>query len=104
MQIRIETDEHSIRLWLPTSMLKARVFYRILRHGAGKNAKNAEKAIKKQPSESLPEPATQEQNTALTRKQQLELYRTLRAAIKANGHFNIVEIESADGDKVLIRV
>ena len=129
MKIRIKADGHNIRLWLPTSLLKSRICYSILRHGVGKissgvrkNEKKAENATKEQTEngsldaavqvENLPqpqsdnslEPTAQQEAIIITRKLQLEMYNVIKHAIKTHGHFNLVEVESADGQKVLIRV
>ena len=137
MKIRIKAEGHNIRLWLPTSILKSRVFYRVLTHGVEKithgvvkNAENTENATQEQTENSsfevavqiekspqsqsdnlpqskpnnLPELPTQQETVQFTRKQQLEMYRILKQVIKTRGHFNLVEVESADGQRVLIRV
>ena len=104
MKIRIKAEGCNIRIWLPTSMLKSRIFYKILRHGVEKNDKIIQHSSEEQPSEGLPEIVTQKSKTPLTRAQQLTMYQALKDAIKTHGHFNLVEIESSKGEKVLIRV
>lgn len=129
MKIRIKADGHNIRLWLPTSLLKSRIFYHILQHGVGKiasgvrkNAKNDENITQVGPKNDAAEsvvqvkdltqpqlnnslePTAQQERIFITRKLQLEMYRAIRHAIKTHGHFNLVEVESADGQRVLIRV
>ena len=120
MKIRIKADGHNIRLWLPTSILKTRIFYRVLTHGGEKivhgirkNAKNdvqietiqlQSNNLPEQSEINLSQESAQQETIQLTRKQQLELYRILKNIIKTRGHFNLVEVESATGEKVLIRV
>ncbi|MCH5159384.1 MAG: hypothetical protein J1F66_00860 [Clostridiales bacterium] len=103
MKIRIKADRHNIHLWLPTSLLKSRICYHILQNGVRKNAKNAEISTREQ-EENVPKLPTQQKTVCISRKQQLDMYKALRQVIKTRGHFNIVEVESADGQKVLIRV
>ena len=91
MKIHIKADGHNIRLWLPTSLLKTRIFYHILRNGVEKNEKNDKNE-------------TRFRFTFQSRKQQLEAYAVLKRAIRQHGHFNLVEVDNADGEKVLIRV
>ena len=110
MKIRIKADGHNIRLWLPTSLLKSRVGYQILSHGVGKISNGVRKSAnnddntESQSQDYLPQKPKQSDTPPFTRKQQLEIYAALKHAIKTHGHFNLVEIESADGEKVLIRV
>ena len=94
MKIRIKADGHNIRLLLPTSLLKSRIGYQILSHGVKKISHGVEKNAKN------------DENTVppLTREQQLTIYAAIKHAIKTRGHFNLVEIESADGSKVIIRI
>ena len=111
MKIHIKSEGHNIRLWLPTSLLKSRFGYRLLNNGVekiangvGKNAENDEITQSEQSKNELSETATSAKVVPFTREQHLKMYAALRHAIKTHGHFNLVEIESVDGDKVLIRV
>ena len=110
MRIYIKADGHNIRLWLPTSLLKSRIGYQILSHGVGKNSHgvvksaNNDENTESQLQDYSPQGLTQSDILPFTRKQQLEIYAALKHAIKTHGHFNIVEVESADGEKVIIRV
>ena len=100
MKIRIKADGHNIRLWLPTSLLKGRIGYSIVKQ-ALKN--NYEKQRKSNASLDR-EVEHKEFEMPISRAQVREMYAALRRVIKQNGHFNVVEVESADGEKVLIRV
>ena len=44
------------------------------------------------------------QDSCITREQVVEMYNVIKRCVKDNGHFNLVEVESHDGEKVLIRV
>ena len=88
MKLKVKADGHSIFLWVPTSVLKSRFVFNIIKSALKNNAKNANKAFE------MP----------ITRKTVLELYKLLKQCITDNGHFNLVEVESHDGEKVLIRV
>ena len=100
MKICIKADGHNLRLWLPTSLLRGRLGYSIVKQ-ALKN--NYEKQGK---DEELPDGCGKQKEfeMPLSRKQVKEMYKALRRVIKTQGHFNLVEVESADGEKVLIRV
>ena len=100
MKIRVKADGHNIRLWLPTSLLKSRLGYSIIKQAIKNNyERNSKKA-------EVPDDAVQnkEFEMPISRKQVLEMYQTLRRIIKEKGHFNLVEVHSAKGEHVLIRV
>ena len=107
MKIRNKADGHNIRLWLPTSLLKSRVGYSIIKQ-ALKN--NFEKKAKKEASDAEAEynEAVESKREAfempISYKQIREMYASLKRIIKTNGHFNLVEVEKADGSKILIKV
>ena len=99
MKIHIKADGHNIRLWLPTSLLKSRLGYNIVKQALKNNYENKKK-------KELPDDETQckECEMPISREQVRDLYATLMRVIKECGHFNLVEVNSADGQKVLIRV
>lgn len=160
MKIRVKADGHNINLWLPTSLLKSRLAYGIIKSSVKRNAKKQQKDDQNSNAE-LNETATNcievdqgdqiamrtenvganlqnaedtclqasdecnqavdnrqdvetEQPTQpqskpdgqfpITHKQVVALYKVLNKCIKANGHFNLVEVESHDGEKVIIRL
>lgn len=88
MKIKIKAEGHNISLWFPTSILKSRLAYYILKRALRDGAKKADKSFE------MP----------ITHKQVLMLYASLRQCIKANGHFNVVEVKTHDNDDVLIRI
>lgn len=108
MKIRIKAEGYNILLWLPTSLLKTRILCSILQNGVRKLAKNDENATQEQTKIDTPATiqveTTQQETIRFTRKQQLELYRTLKDIIKTQGHFNLVEVQRDNGEKVLIRI
>lgn len=87
MKIRVKADGHNINLWLPNSLLKSRFVYGIIKSSVKRNAKNEE-----------------DNQIPITHKQLVEMYNVIKQCVKANGHFNLVEVESHDGEKVLIRI
>lgn len=87
MKIRIKADGHNINLWLPNSLLKSRFVYGIIKSSVKRNAKNEE-----------------DNQIPLTHKQLVEMYNVIKQCVKVNGHFNLVDVESHDGEKVLIRI
>ena len=90
MKIRVKADGHNFALWLPTSLLKGRLGYSIVKHALQGNDDEGEQSRKRE--------------VVVTRAQVKEMYAVLRRAIKERGHFNVVEVESAKGERVLIRV
>lgn len=106
MTIRIKADGHNVRLWLPTSILKTRFGYSIVNKMI---ANEHDKRTKKIADEKSNDTATiaverDESKPQLSREQVKEIYAILKRIIKANGHFNLVEVESAKGERVRIRV
>ena len=113
MKIHIKADGHNIRLWLPTSLLKSRIGYNIIEKAIQQN-------VEKKQNEKQNTLAETDQNLVatapggnveqakhevpITREQVKEMYATLRRVIKECGHFNLVEVENAKGEKVLIRL
>ena len=107
MKIRIKDDEHDVRLWLPTSLLKSRIGYSIVKQALKNNHERSRaKALHEQDGsdDNVVAAENAEFNMPLSREQVKEMYAIIKRAIKANGHFNLVEVESADGEKVIIRV
>ena len=94
MKIIIKADGHNIRLWFPLSIVKSRIGYNVAKNALERNAKKQIEQVE------------QEKNTetSLTREQMVEMYNILKRCVKENGHFNIIEVNSHDGEKVLIRV
>ena len=90
MKLRIKARGHNIFLLLPTSILKSRLAYSLL-----------QRAVTREVDERA---GTQSNSVPITRKQYLELYKAIKQCIKENGHFNLIEVESKEGEKVLIRV
>lgn len=84
MKIRIKARGVRLRLWFPTSILKTRIGYNVIKNMLSRNEEN--------------------KTFSFTREQHLQMYKALKQCIKLNGHFNLVEVESHDGEKVLIRV
>ncbi len=80
MWIRVkQTDGPNISLPLPLGMLKSRWIWRLAeKHGGEEAAKYAPMAR--------------------------EMIRELAAYVRANGHFTLVDVESADGETVKITV
>ncbi|MCH5153153.1 MAG: hypothetical protein J1F68_04270 [Clostridiales bacterium] len=91
MKLRIKARGHNIYLWFPTSLLKSRIAYSIVKHAVSKEVEKRANTDEKQPIH-------------ITRLQHLKLYRALKQCIKDNGHFNIIEVKTHDGEKVIIRV
>ncbi len=72
-------DGHRIRLYVPNALLSSRLIWRL----AGKYGGN-----------SLP----------LNAEQLRELTLSVRRYVRQNGHIDLVQVESADGDQVHIRL
>ena len=83
MKIVIKTDGCYLRLWFPLSALKSRIGYSVAKSAIEQKIKN---------------------EIALSREQMVEAYNFLKQYVKTHGHFNLVEVQSHDGDKVIIRV
>lgn len=79
MKIYIKNNEgFKLKLWLPSSFLKRKFILKMISNNDEYNEKL--KAI-------LP-----------------KLYGSLKQFIKKNGHFTLVEINSADGEKIIIKI
>ena len=96
MKIRIKAKGHNICLWLPNCVLKGRIGYSLAIHMLT-NKRNKEETTDLVLEHNKPE-------LSLSREQWKELYAKLKQIIKTHGHFNLVEVESAKGEKVLIRL
>lgn len=82
--INSKEDRKKLRLVLPLSFIKSRLFLKIMIKNGGSDIDLSElKKMKKLFNQS---------------------YRVLKRYIKKYGHFYLVQIESADGDRVIIRV
>ena len=130
MKLRIRVEGHNIFLWLPTSLLKSRIVYNIIRSALKDSANKAGKQVRQkntqehdtsselqqmteQDSEAVDLQRVSEDSAQLngtvhsptiTRKQLTALYNALKRCIKVNGHFNLVEVEGHNGEKVRISV
>ena len=122
MKIVIKADGHNIRLWFPLSILKSRIAY-----NAAKNSLENQ-SCKHIAEQSAQEMSTEEQEEfqvevvadtseqaeqikqeiakeiSLNREQMVEIYNILKRYVKENGHFNLVEVHSHEGEEVIIRV
>lgn len=98
MKIKVKTGRNGeekkrvrrIYLVLPNSMLKSRLAAKIIREGAKRREEDGKPAVVS--------------FDCVTRELLKTLYKSLKTVIKQNGHFNLVEVEAADGTKVLIRI
>ena len=117
MRIRVHADGHNIRLWLPTGMLKSRLAYSIIKRSvndkveksrAKKSLGDSTSDINSASADIVAHNDGKESNTTdnfpITYKQFVTLYRALNKFIKTNGHFNLVEVDSHDGERVVIRI
>ena len=96
MKIVIKADGVRLRLHVPLSFVKSRIGY-----NAMKNALEG-RYRKDEQLEQIKQELDNERQ--LNREQMIEVYNILKRYVKANGHFNLIEVISHDGDKVLIRV
>lgn len=86
-------EKHSIRrinLIFPNSFFKSRLAVKIIRQGIENNEKQGSAVV-------IPP-------EYINRQLLKTLYAALKGVIKSYGHFNIVEVDAADGTKVIIRV
>ena len=106
MKLMIKAQGYNISLWFPTSLLKSRIAYRILQHAVSGGISKQTRTISTEHVTEQQEPIKNEEkhSTVITRKQQLKLYNSLKQYIKDNGHFNLIEVESHNGEKVRLRV
>ena len=80
MKLHIKSNEgYNIRLWLPTCLLKSKLIYKALLKTGGNSLLPLIDLLPK-------------------------YYNHLRKYIKNNGHFVLVDIISADGDNVKIKL
>lgn len=85
--------KHGIRrinLALPNSMLKSRLAVKIIRNGLQSDIDKGKKPV------ISPD--------YFTRERLKVFYNCLKQVIKRHGHFNLVEVRSADGTTVIIRI
>ena len=79
-----------INLVFPNAVLKSRLALKVIRKGIeNKREKGKSPVIS---------------SDYITYDLAKKLYKCLKTVIKANGHFNLVEVDSADGTKVIIRI
>lgn len=85
--------KHGIRriyLALPNALLKSRLAVKIIRSGLESNTEDGK------PPVISPD--------YITRERLKMFYKCIKGVIKQNGHFNLVEVDSSDGTKVIIRI
>ena len=107
MKLCIKADGVRLRLWLPLSLLKTSLGYKVVQRAVAQEVNKRTKKVTEQTTAPQSVQVSTQQNqstTSITREQVLEMYKILKQCIKVNGHFNLVEVESHDGEKVLIRV
>lgn len=108
MKIQIKADRRNIRLWLPTGLLKGRIGYSIVKQALKNNYDRSKEKrglpAEEQANEDAVVSKQAEFQMPLSRDQVKELYAILKRTIKTHGHFNLVEVESAEGERVVIRV
>lgn len=131
MKIVIKADGCHLCLWFPLSILKSRIGYRAVKSSLDKNTrkyvaeytqtnsitqdvqdtdlKTSEQGLQvevvagiKTQNEQIKQEITKE--ISFNREQMVEIYNILKRRVKEYGHFNIVEVQSHDGEKVIIRV
>lgn len=100
MKIIVKADGHNIRLWFPLSIVKTRIGYKVIKDMMGKSRKDDDEQVQEQ----LPTQAEQAAEPSLSHQQVVEIYNVLKQCVKANGHFNLVEVHSHDGETVLIKI
>ena len=119
MTIHVKAGKVRLHLWFPTSIFKSRFAYKIAKRAiedcvkkqseqskesterVSLPAENQVEAIACEPSESE---TSQDKVANFTRAQMVEVYNVIKRYVKANGHFNLVEVDSHAGEKVRIRV
>lgn len=91
-------DKHGLKrgirriyLALPNSFIKSRLAVKIIRNGLESKAEE-----NGNPPVISPD--------FITRDRLKTFYKCLKGVIKQNGHFNLVEVHSSDGTKVIIRI
>ena len=114
MKIYIHADGVRLNLWFPLSVLKSRFGYKVVKQAIEKNTKRDSNNVPLSDSgtelrqtleqQTIDVDADESSKTPVTREQVVEMYNVLKQCIKLNGHFNLVEVNTHDGEKVLIRV
>ena len=120
MKIVIKADGHNIRLWFPLSILKSRLGYSVAKSSIEHNkSKYIDKYTQQQAEEQDLQAVEVVANTqaeaeqikqeiekeiSLTREQMVEVCNILKRCVKEHGHFNLIEVDSHEGEKVIIRV
>lgn len=84
MKIYVKASDlkRPIRLWFPTSMIKQKYVWKII----AKNSKGDKVELE------------------LIHKAINKGYKYLKQYIKVHGHFNLVEVDSSDGERIRVRV
>lgn len=97
MKIKVKIGEREgkrgikhIYLALPNSLIKSRLAVKIIRSG-----------LKSKSDEGKPPIISPD---FITRDLLKTVYKCLKTVIKRHGHFNLVDVNSSDGTKVIIRV
>lgn len=87
-----EKQKHRIKrlnLIFPNSLLKSRLAVKVIRDNLSRNEDGKTPIISPD---------------YITHDLVKSLYKCLKTTIKQQGHFNLVEVDSSDGTKVLIRI
>ncbi len=83
MRVVVKSGRHHLRLRFPLFFLKSRIIV---------------KSIAKSISEDM------DVDFLETKATVKEVYKILKNQVKRHGHFNLVEFDSSDGDKVIVRI
>ena len=102
MRIFVKADGRRIAMWFPLSMLKTRIGYNVAKRALEGNSRRDTDEQHVSPEVQIH--STKATEPSLTRQQVVQMYKLLRQFIKQHGHFNLIEVDSHDGEKVLIRV
>ena len=111
MTVHVKAGKVRLHLWFPLSTLKSRFGYKVVKRAIENSAqKHSEKTSQTSESAELAANETQKEQMdcakapSITREQVVEMYNIIKRCVKANGHFNLVEVNSHDGERVRIRV
>ena len=121
MRITIKSNGVRLRLWFPLAIIKSRIGYNSIQQYVDKQRhkqldKQSEQTITVEEEQNLQvvgfadtgmqveQVEHDEKNVSFTREQMVAIYNTLKQFVKTNGHFKIVEVESHDGEKVIVSV